>query len=89
MACDDLLGFPSIFQKTKGHERALLQALCQRYRAMVEANSLFEEENKPFGAIFNSTRTNIVALARVIDPDGAWDMDDEGKRVSRAESRMQ
>lgn len=86
MACDDLLGFPSIFQKTKGHERALLQAVCRRYRAMVEANSLFDDDNKPFGAVFNGTRTNIVALAKVIDPNGAWDTGDEAELVSRAES---
>lgn len=89
MACDDLFEFPSIFQKTKCHEPALLQAFCQRYRVLVHANSLFEEDNKLFGAVFKGTRKDIVALARVIDSDGVWNMRHGGKLVSRAESLVQ
>lgn len=86
VASDDLLKFRGIFQRAKGRERELLGVLCERYRAMVEANALFDEEHKPFGASFNALLLIIKELAREIDPTGPWDESDEPTLVARAEA---
>jgi len=86
VACDDLLRSGEILQKSKGHERELLKVLCERYRVMTETNLLFDTDNKPFGASFNSLVHLIKSMADVIDPTANWNRGDEAELVSRAES---
>jgi len=85
-AGDDLLSFPPIMEKAKGHERTLLQIFCQRYRALVEANQLFDDEHKPFGAAFNALKMNMRALAKEIDPARDWEINDESELIARVEA---
>lgn len=86
VACDDLLRSGEILQKTKGYERELLKVLCERYRAMTETNALFDADNKPFGASFNSLVHLIKSMADVVDPTANWNHGDEAELVARAES---
>ncbi len=89
MAGDILLQAPQVAKKWKGFEKPLLRVMCERYRAMNEANDRFSEAAKPFGASFNSMGAIIKILAAAIDPNGNWESGTasggESDLVNRAE----
>lgn len=92
MCCDELLLYPEVFEKTRGHEKDLLQVMCERYRAMVEANARFPKETEPFGASFTTITQVVLQLAQRIDPGGNWTMpelDNEAEWYERAEKLAQ
>lgn len=69
-AADELMMFPPIFEKTKGHEKELLFHLCQRYRRMVRVNERYESMGKkpPYVLVFHTTRLLTLRLVQNLDP---------------------
>lgn len=81
-ASDQLLMYPPVFEKTKGHERELLSHLCQRYRRMTRVNQRYEKmgmgEYHAYSAVFNTTKTLALRFLERLDPQ-AYDNWKEGK----------
>ena len=89
MAGDDLLQAPEVAQKWKGFEKPLLRVMCERYRAMNEANDRFSEAAKPFGASFRAMGPIIKKLAADLDPAGKWETGSASGGVSDLVNRVE
>lgn len=72
MALDELLMYPDIFERTRGHERRILKVLKERYEAMTAANArhiqLTGEEL--YSVSLGTTKALSVKLLERIDPGG-------------------
>ncbi len=68
--CDQLLMYPPVFEKTKGHEKELLSHLCDRYRRMVKTNEAMEKMGRqgPYSVAFNTTKQLAMRLMVRLDP---------------------
>jgi hypothetical protein len=66
-AADCLVMYPSMFDRTKGHEADLLQLLCERHRKMTAINQELGDD-APYGVAFNTMRALAVRLLDRLEP---------------------
>ena len=71
VSADELLMFPIVFNRSRGYEKQLLDALCKRYRKMKEINRAYREkygeEQEPFGGSFATTTELAFRLLERVD----------------------